>query len=488
LGERTEYSTSARENGDVRTGRGSSPSVPLLLALSSLGAILAPLNSTMVAVALPDIRDEFSLSHSAVAWLISGYLIAMAVAQPIGGRLGDQIGRARVYRYGLLAFLVLSVATSFAPNFPLLVTLRVAQAVAGAVLIPNGMAMLRAHAPAEQLGRLNGITGAVLSFAAATGPLVGAATLAVGSWRWLFPLSVPFIVLALVLLQKLDEREPARLPRAPLDWVGMLLFVAMLVALTLQLSALRGDVGVAEMALRWLGTGAIAIAFVWRQRTSASPAAEWRLFKVRSFAAATTYSLLTNLTMYTTLLMIPFFVREVQGKSTELSGLLLGAMSVLVAITAPLGGRLSDAWGRRPSAQVGSVLMLIATIALLAGLSRTVSPAYLAGCLALLGLGLGLGVGAANTAAVESAPRSLAGSAAGTSSMMRYVGSIVGAGILAGVLNDSSAAGGDVTTFRLVMLAVIFTAALAVVAAMFIHRFAVPETIPVPPEPTAATI
>src|SRR5512134_3360997 len=66
--------------------------IPLLLAVSSLGAILAPLNSTMLAVALPDIRDEFSLSHGAVAWLISGYLIAMAVAQPIGGRLGDHIG------------------------------------------------------------------------------------------------------------------------------------------------------------------------------------------------------------------------------------------------------------------------------------------------------------------------------------------------------------------------------------------------------------
>ena len=119
---------------------------------------------------------------------------------------------------------------------------------------------------------------------------------------------------------------------------------------------------------------------------------------------------------------------------------------------------------------------------------QSFTPGYLAGCLAVLGLGLGLGVGAANTAAVESAPRSLAGSAAGTSSMMRYVGSIVGAGILAGVLNNSNAGGSDVTTFRLVMLAVIFTAALAAVAATFIHRFAVPEAIPVPPGPTAATI
>ena len=463
-------------------------SVPLLLALSSLGAILAPLNSTMIAVALPDIRHEFSLSHGAVAWLISGYLIAMAVAQPIGGRLGDQIGRARVYRDGLLVFLVLSIATPFAPNFPILVTMRIAQAAAGAVLIPNGMAMLRAHAPPGQLGRLNGINGAVLSGAAAAGPLIGAATLAVGSWRWMFPISVPFILLALVLLRKLDVRESERLPRTPMDWTGTALFVAMLVAVTLQLGALRGAAGGVEMTLRWIGTAAIAAAFVWRQRVTPSPAAEWRLFKVRSFAAATTYALLTNLTMYTTLLMIPFFVREVQGKSTELSGLLLGAMSVLVAITAPFGGRLSDAWGRRPSAQAGSLLMLIGAVALLAGLSRTVSPGYLAACLAVLGLGLGLGVGAANTAAVESAPRAFAGSAAGTSSMMRYVGSIVGAGILAGVLSDSGAADGDVTTFRLVMIAVAITAALAVVAAMFIHRFVAPETIPVTREPALDAI
>ena len=214
-----------------------------------------------------------------------------------------------------------------------------------------------------------------------------------------------------------------------------------------------------------------------------SPAAEWSLFKVRSFAASTAYILLTNLTMYTTLLMIPFFVRDVLGKSTEEAGLLLGAMSVLVAVTAPFGGRLSDATGRRWPAQIGSVLMLIAAIALLGGLSPTVSAGYLAACLALLGLGLGLGVGAANTAAVESAPRTLAGSAAGTSSMMRYAGSIIGAGILAGVLNDHSGVGGDVTTFRLVTLAVITTAALAVIASIFIHRFVATEAIRVRAEP-----
>ena len=456
--------------------RAAAPSgVGLALALASLGAILAPLNSTMVAVALPEIRDEFSLSAGAAAWLVSGYLIAMAVAQPIGGRLGDQIGRRPVYRAGLLAFLASSILTALAPNFALLVTLRIAQAVAGAVLIPNGMALLRTHAPVGQLGRLNGINGSVLSFAAAVGPLIGAATLALATWRWLFLVSVPLVLLALVLLRRLEEEDEERPPQRPVDWIGTALFVALLAGGTFQLDAMGTDAGSIGAVAGWLVVAIIGAAFAWRQRVTPAPAAEWRLFKVRSFSAATAYTLLTNLSMYTTLLMIPFFVRDVLDKSTALAGLLLGAMSILVAVTAPFGGRLSDAWGRRPSAMLGAVLLLAGAGALLAGLSSTVSPVYIAGCGAVLGLGLGLGVGAANTAAIESAPRALAGSAAGTSSMMRYVGSILGAGILAGVLTGSDAGDGDVSTYRLVMTAVVITAALAVVASTFIHRFAPSE-------------
>ena len=459
------------------TGTQARPNVRLLLALSSLGAVLAPINSTMIAVALPEIRHDFGLSHGAVAWLVSGYLITMAVVQPIAGRLGDQLGRGRVYRAGLIAFLIFSVAATFSPNFLLLVTFRIAQAVAGASLIPNGMAMLRAQAPPDQLGRLNGINGAVLSFAAATGPLIGAGALALGSWRLLFPLSIPVVLLALVLLQRLDSTDDGRLPRTPIDYVGAALFVALLVAITFQLGALRDGDGGAMVTARWFAVGLVGAAFVWRQFVTTSPTAEWQLFRVRSFAAATAYVLLTNLAMYTTLLMIPFFLHEVQGKSTQMAGLLLGAMSILVAITAPLGGRLSDAWGRRLPSQAGAVLMFAGALALLLGLSSDVSAWYLAACMATIGLGLGLGSGSATTAAVESAPRLLAGSASGTSSMMRYVGSILGAGLLAGVLNDKAAGRGDVSTYQFVGTAVVITAGMAAVAAAFIARRPAPATV-----------
>ena len=123
----------------------------LLVLTVSLGGILAPLNSTMLAVALPDLRRDFGISHAEIAWLVSAYLIAMAVSQPLGGRLGDQLGRARVFRAGLVLFLGFSLAAAAAPGFAWLIVFRTGQALVGAAVIPNGLAMLRESVP--KIGR-----------------------------------------------------------------------------------------------------------------------------------------------------------------------------------------------------------------------------------------------------------------------------------------------------------------------------------------------
>ncbi len=470
------------------SGVSTGPGVILLLSLASLGAVIAPLNSTMIAVALPDIRSEFGLSHAVAGWLISGYLIAMAVTQPLGGRIGDQAGRTRVLRWGLLGCLACSIGAMAAHDFAVLVVFRIAQAIFAAVLIPTGIALLRTAAPADQLGRLNGINGAVLSCAAAAGPLLGAGALALGSWRFIFVLNVPLVLATLFLLGRLHLQDVRVASGTRIDWTGTMLFVALLCAVTFQLSTARDDGFGGAAVAGWAGAAAICALFAWRQKSTSRPAAEWHLFRARSFSGATSWILLTNLSMYTTLLMIPFFIDDVQGKSTELSGLLLGAMSILVALVSPLGGRLSDAFGRRPLMLAGAAIAFAGSIALFAAL-RVDTPAWLlAACLALLGLGLGLGTGPAVSAALEAASMGSAGAASGTSSMMRYTGSIIGAGLLAGVLSDSSGVAGDLTTFRVVTAVIIATAGLACVASLFAHRFAEPEIetiVEAPSEPLA---
>ncbi len=446
------------------------PRFGLLLLTVALGGILAPLNSTMLAVALPELRRDFGVGHAEIAWLVSAYLIAMAVAQPLGGRLGDQLGRVRVFRVGLLLFLLLSVAAAAAPGYLLLILFRTGQALVGAAVIPNGFAMMRESVPVNRLGRSNGLTGSVMSAAAAVGPLLGAALLTLGSWRLLFLMNVPLVLAALLALNLLDYTSNRSRARVSLDWFGALAFAGVLALVTVLLNALRGNAGGIVLGATVVALPAFLFVFVRRQFSAATPIAEWRLFRIRSYAGATGYILLSNLVMYTTILAVPFFVEEVQNKSNLTTGTLLGAISIPVALLAPIGGFVSDGVGRRPPAVIGSVLIVIGVVALLFGISRDVSYVFLAGVLGLLGIGLGLSVGPASAAAIESTPREMAGAAAGTNSMMRYVGSIIGVGILGTVLNTNGAAPG-IDLFRLIFVVLVVMSVLAVLCTLFIHRF-----------------
>ena len=459
----------------VRRAPSAAQGAVTLVAFASMCSVLAPLNSTMIAVVLPQIRDDFGLTRGSVGWLISAYLIAMAVAQPVAGRLGDQLGRGRVVRVGLLLFIGTSVASTFAPNFPVLIVLRVAQAVFGAGLIPNAMALLRERASVGELGRLNGFNAAAIAAAAGVGPLLGAVALAAGSWRFVFPASLPFALGALALLPRLGLQDRHATGGAKSDWLGTTQYAVLLIWLTALLGASAGASVGGRLLIAWVGFVVALVWFVWRQSVSPTPAAAWGLFRVRSFAAASAQVLLTNLVMYTTLLMVPFLVNDVLHGSAGTSGLLLGVMALFMGFAAPLGGRLSDLRGRRLAAQAGAILVLVAALLLVVSVRAGVTSVQLAAWLAVLGAGVGLGTGAANTAAIESAPRALAGAAAGTSSMMRYVGSIVGAGVLAATLSAGSAVKPDASTFVALQLVIAIMAGAAALAACLIHAFPPPE-------------
>jgi EmrB/QacA subfamily drug resistance transporter len=423
----------------------------------------------MLAVALPELRSDFGIGHGAIGWLISAYLIAMAVAQPLGGRLGDQVGRARVFRAGLVAFVVLSVAAAFSPSFPILVVLRTGQALVGAAVIPNGMAMLRESLPAERLGAGMGLMGSTMSFAAAAGPLLGAALLEGGSWRLLFLVNVPLVAGALIAQSLLRYPEPRERGRVDLDWRGAIAFGAVLTTVTILLASFSSELPGVVIAIAIGALAVTAIAFVQTQRWSATPVVEWRLFTNRSYTGATAYVLLSNLVMYTTLVSVPFYIEEVQDRGAGASGLLLGVMSIIIAIMSPIGGRISDTAGRRLPALAGSIVVVGAMVVLLFGIQEDSSLLFLGIALGVLGLGMGLSFGPASTAAIESVSRELAGTASGTNSMMRYVGSIVGVGILAAVLGSGDGSA-DVGLFKAIYAVLLVMAIAAAAMTLLIHR------------------
>src|SRR3990172_1346442 len=446
------------------------PNFQLLLLTVSLCGILAPLNSTMLAVALPEIRRDFDVSHAEIAWLVSAYLIVMAIAQPLGGRVGDQLGRVPVLRAGLIAFLALSIACALAPTFPVLILFRSGQALVGAAAIPNGMAMLRESLPSDRLGRSGGLIGSAISIAAAAGPLLGAALLALGSWRYLFLVNIPLVIAGLICLTVLHYQSRGARKALSIDWPGAVSFAVLLASVTILLTSLRGNESVLVLLGAIVALVVFGLVFLHRQLNSESPIAEWRLFRIRSYAASTMFILLGNLVMYTTILAVPFFLDEVQDRGSAARGILLACVALPMALLGPIGGRISDTAGRRPLVNAGSFL-IIASMAILAiGISEGSSALFLAAGLSLLGIGMSISFGAAGAAAAESTPVEVAGAAAGTNSMMPYMGSIIGPGILGAVLTTDSGAP-EIGVFRLIFVVLFVISLLAFLSSLFIHRF-----------------
>lgn len=411
----------------------------LLLAIA-IGTTLAPLNSTMIAIALPEIQRAFAVSVTATAWLVTLYLVAMAVGQPIGGRLGDLYGRRPVYMAGLAWFGLASAGCAVAPNLEFLIFFRMQQALAGAMSFPNGAAMVRDAVPHERRGSAFGTIGLATGLAAAAGPPIGGILVHSFGWSAIFWANVPVVGAALLLgWQSLPQRTHGPDRRPPFDLAGSGLFAVMLGSAVVIPTLLRfNQPAIAALS----GAAAIALgrAFVARELRTRAPMIDVRLFMRPHFAAACASIGLSNMVMYTTLLAVPLYLEHARGYGVQLSGMVLASLSVLAAIWGPLGGRWTDHRGRWLPAVTGGAAVLVGAV-LLATSIRGSSAGPVAVALAVMGIGIGLSGAPVQTAAVEAVPVDRTGSAAGIYSTSRYIGSVVGSSVLAVVFLGQASAG-----------------------------------------------
>jgi EmrB/QacA subfamily drug resistance transporter len=405
-----------------------------MLGIAS-GAILVPLNSTMLAVALPSVMATFRVGPSDVASLVTLYLGAVTVALPASGSIGDRFGHRRAFLVGVGTFALASLAAAFAPTFAVLAASRVFQAAAGALVSTSSVALLRAAAPADRRGATFGLFDMLVSTSAAIGPLVGGILVGAFDWRAMFLIAVPISIVAAVAVglrapdpAAAPAHGPAALPtvRRRIDAPGLLILAGLLIAF---LVALRGGPAapVASVAATVL-----LVLFVVQELRSGEPAVDPRLFAMRPFAAAVIGVLGTTVVLHATLVIVPLLVQGLEGGNPETTGLVLLGISALGAIAAPFGGRLSDRVGRRIPVILGSLAMAVA-LAILWWVAGATSTLVLAGLLSIVGLGMGLAGSPRQLAALETVTRERVGMAAGTYLTGRYLGGVLGAS-LAGVV------------------------------------------------------
>ena len=436
------------------------------------GAVLVPLNSTMLAVALPSIMDDFGIDAGTVSTLVTLYLGTVTIALLASGSLGDRYGQRRVFLVGVVAFATSSLVAALAPSFAVLTLARVLQALSGALISTTSVALVRALAPPDRRGAAFGLFDMLVSISAAIAPFVGGVLVGAFGWQSLFVLAVPFAVFAGVTVGFLappiappEGIEDGRVSRpAPIDVGGLVLLAGLMVALLL---GIRGIADGGTLVLAWIAVPIVLVAFLRYELAVERPAVDPRLFNSHGFSAAVLGVLGTTVVLHASFILVPLLVERLQGGTAEVAGLVLLGISGTWAIAAPFGGRLSDRLGRRRPVVAGSVVLTAGLVALwlVAGTSTALVVGVL---LAVVGFGMGFAGSPRQAAAMDAVPADRVGMAAGTYYTGRYLGGVLGASLAGAVLGATITAAAVTLGFGLLVLV-----GIAVIAV----SFGLPDTV-----------
>jgi MFS family permease len=408
------------------TGRG--------LTGALLAAALMPLNSTMIAVAVPSIARTVDHDPAGVTQaLVATYLIAAIALQGPGGKLGDRLGHWRVCMIGQVVIAGGAVVGFLSPDLPVLAGSRILMATGGALVVPATVALLRIELPPSRRGRAFGTFGAIMASAAALGPILGGVLVDAFGWEAVFVANLPVLLVSTLLVAGVDRAHDTQ-PATAFDWPGSLLLTGALALLVVGAEQTDGP------AWLLLAGGLVLLAgFVVRERRAADPVIGFEIFASRAFTAGTLLICLQNLVMYALLFELPLVLEELFDLGARETGQLLIFLMVAMVLMSLVAGRLTEPLGPRTVALTGSVICLGGTLILLSQHLDAAGDVRLP--LAMLGIGIGLCSPAAQTASLSAIRPQQSGMAAGVSSTMRYLGGVAGIAFLGRSLDlDGSAA------------------------------------------------
>ncbi len=429
----------------------------LAVATVCVGAFMGQLDASIVATALPSIRTNLHASIASVEWVVLVYVLVLAGMVAAVGRIADRVGRKLLYTYGFGIFVAGSAACALAPSLGLLVAGRLVQAVGAVMLQANSYALIRDVLPPGRLGTGLGVQGAAQAVGLCVGPALGGALTSLGGWRLIFLVNIPIGLIGLVLGWLFLPRSTHHDPTSRIDPYGTLLLAAIPAAVLAALSfaAQSGTPPWAEPALVVVA-GALLVGAVARQRSVPGSVVDAALFRHPAFVAGITAAMLSYVVLFGCLVAVPIFLENRLHYSPLAAGLELSALTVSLAVVAPLGGAIRDRIGPRAPTGAGMILTA-AGMALLAASATRADLIVVA--LAVAGAGMGMFVAANNAASMFAAPQQRAGAAGGLLNMARGLGTALGVALTSLVF----ASGRGITWVAVLLLGVaLLTGAISV--------------------------
>ena len=412
---------------------------PLILAGVMLSMILASLDQTIVATAMPRIVEEFQgLSH--LSWVFTSYMLATAVTVPIYGKLTDMFGRRNLLLLAVVIFLGGSMLSGLSQNMTQLIFFRAIQGVGSGAIMVNAFSVIGDLFPPAQRGKVQGLFGAVFGITAVAGPLLGGWLTDSFSWRWIFYVNVPVGLAALVVIfigMAPKIANPHEAKNRSIDYLGALLLTATLVPLLLALvwGGSQYPWGSGEIIGLLFGAAVALFAFIWRESKAKDPIVSLDLFKNRVFTISIIATFLASLGMFGSILFIPVFAQGVAGFSATNSGLILMPMMLSVVAGSMFAGQVMSRTGNYKILAI--VGMGVATVGMLlfSQINESTSQSALVFRMITMGIGLGLTMPVFTLAVQNAFPHAQLGSVTAGIQLFRTVGGTVGGAVLGGVMN-----------------------------------------------------
>jgi EmrB/QacA subfamily drug resistance transporter len=407
-----------------------SPAYPwLVVGTVSIGAFVGQVDASIVQLALPALETAFGAGLGAVSWVALAYMLAFACALPVFARLAEIAGRKTLYLAGFALFALFSALCGFAPSLGALIVFRLLQGVAGALLGANSVVILVAAVGPERRGKALGIMAAAQAVGLGLGPALGGILLGTLGWRWIFWVTVPFAVLAVILGWLIVPKTKTLAADRRFDLPGALLLIPALAALLLAISEGRAW-GLSPPLLACLVGGPLMLAaFAWRETRTPAPLIDLRLFRSPAFSAGGVGVLVSYAMLYGLFFAMAFALVRGYHDAPLVAGLRLTIVPAALGLVAPFAGAAS---AKRPRLVMVAGMALcglsaLALMQMLTGAPETLGAVMIS--LAAYGAGLGFYIAPNNSATLGAAPAEKSGVAGGLLNLLRVFGS--GAGVAA---------------------------------------------------------